>query len=83
MDYLPMDKATSDNLPRAKTPLDHHRDMLAIAQQHLALACARSLCEPDNEKWPNVILRLVDWLRRLEDGDARPSEHSDGRLLSH
>ena len=55
-----------DDARRVKTPFDHHRDVLAIARLQLARARARSLGEPDNGKWPNVISRLTDWLHRLQ-----------------
>ena len=72
-----------DNQPRIKTPGEHHRDMLAIARQHVALACARSLCEPDDQKWPNVITRLVDWMQRLQREDPRLLGRETTRLLTH
>lgn len=83
MDYQAMDQAQADYLPKAKTPVEHQRDMLAIAQQQLALACARSLTEPDHDKWSTVILRLIDWLRRLEGSEAALAEVGPRRLLSH
>jgi hypothetical protein len=72
-----------DYLPRIKTPGEHHRDMLAIARQHVALACARSLCEPEDEKWPDVITRLVDWMQRLQRSHPELLERDDTRLLTH
>lgn len=66
--------ASEDYTPRVKTPAEHHRDMLAIAQQHFALACARSLSEPENLRWPQVISRLGYWVNRLE--------HDDGQKLA-
>ena len=66
MDCSLKDEATGNYTPRSKTPAEHHQDMLAIAQQQFALACARSLCEPENQKWPQVISRLGYWLNRLE-----------------
>lgn len=58
--------ATENYIPRVKTPAEHHQDVVQIAQQHFALACARSLSEPDNKRWPQVISRLGYWLNRLE-----------------
>lgn len=72
-----------DYPPRIKTPGEHHRDMLAIARQHVALACARSLCEPDDQRWPDVITRLVDWMQRLQRDDPQLLERDEIRLLTH
>lgn len=72
-----------DHQPRVKTPVEHHQDMLAIARQHVALACARSLCEPDDEKWPDVITRLVDWLQRLQQQDTQLLQREERRFLTH
>ncbi|MBV9758257.1 MAG: hypothetical protein JO047_14495 [Alphaproteobacteria bacterium] len=66
MDCSLNESANANYIPRAKTPAEHQQDMLAIAQQQFALACARSLCEPDNQKWSEVIVRLGNWLNRLE-----------------
>ena len=72
-----------DHLPRIKTPGEHHRDMLAIARQQVALACARSLCEPDDQRWPDVISRLVDWMQRLQRENPRSLGRENTRLLTH
>ncbi len=69
-----------DNLPRFKTPLDHQREVVAIAQQQLALACAQSLCEPDNQKWSAVISRLSDWVHRLQSDERHFSARRSARL---
>jgi hypothetical protein len=66
MDCLLKDGATAGYTPRPKTPAEHHQDVLAIAQQQFARACAQSLCEPDNQKWRQVISRLGNWLNQLE-----------------
>lgn len=60
-----------NDIPAAKSPIEHHREVLAIAQHQLALACARSLCEPYDEKWPDVIGRLRNWVQRLENEEER------------
>ena len=67
---------------RIKTPVEHHRDMLAIARQQVALACARSLCEPQDQRWADVITRLVDWLQRLQ-LENRRLERAERPLLPH
>lgn len=65
-----------ETLSRFKTPREHHRDMLAIARQQVALACARSLCDPNDQRWPEVITRLTDWMRRLQrDGEIKLLTH--------
>jgi hypothetical protein len=69
MDCTLRDDPTGNYIPRSKTPAEHHQDVLAIAQQQFALACARCLSEPDNQKWPEVISRLGSWLNRLERDD--------------
>jgi hypothetical protein len=68
----PHEAPVSRNLAAGKT-LDvtcHQREVIIIAQQQLALACARSLCEPENEKWAGVITRLSGWLARLQRRDG-------------
>lgn len=79
-----------DNLPRVKTPHEHHREFVAVAQQQLALACAQSLCDPDEHKWPGVITRLSDWVQRLQSDERKFSarhavfaEHEEAREFSH
>ena len=60
-----------DGPRRVKTPFDHHRDVLAIARLQLARARDCSVDEPENEKWPDVISRLTDWLHRLQREEER------------
>lgn len=48
-----------------KTPVDHRRDMVAVADQLVARACAASLLEPTNEAWPSRLERLMTWRERL------------------
>lgn len=83
MDYLPTANPPGDGAPRVKTPVEHQRDVLAIAQQQLALACARSMTEPENGKWSEVIARLVDWLHRLERDEANSAIRSETASLPH
>jgi len=79
-----------DNLPRVKSPHEHHREFVAVAQQQLALACAQSLCDPDASKWTGVITRLSDWVQRLQSDEqkyaarrAAFAEREEARELSH
>jgi hypothetical protein len=55
--------------PPQLTAAKHRRDFRLIAEQHLANACAHSLCAPHDETWPKVIDKLSLWLDRLQGSD--------------
>lgn len=74
MDQQPIEQQAAEYLQRVKTPLEHHQDMRAIVRHQLALARERSFAEPDDTKWSKVMLRLIDWLRRLEPDAPIPGQ---------
>lgn len=59
--------AVSQSIGQYSVPAisDHRRQVAGIAQQQLALACARSLVEPEDDAWPEVISKLSLWVDRL------------------
>ena len=49
--------------------------MLAVVQRHIAVAYAHCLCEPEDQKWPKVVVRLLDWHQRLKADTVRLQPH--------